>query len=278
MASYAWLDAPPRRRQPIPSRDLATGVGMGLGSCGVALLLAMSMELPEPAPEEPLTISIGVTEAETPSGASGSPGGGGGASGSPAPAIADEGPSIEAPTFIDPTAASPRPTTTTTVAPHPRTHRRPSGPAPALPGLGDLDGPVEEPGNGGGPRGTGGLDGNGSAVGEDSGGGNDNGDGGLAAYRSQLAAWLSSHFHVTGSGLSPSALRALRVRATLELSEDRVVTDVHLEPTGTAAIDEAARQALESVREQPAPEPPPGYGVVQRRIRVTFRCRPDTCS
>jgi hypothetical protein len=83
---------------------------------------------------------------------------------------------------------------------------------------------------------------------------------------------------VEGSGLDAKALRALRVRAVLELSEDRVVVDYHLTPTGTAVIDEAARRALEAVKGQPAPAPPPGLGSLQRRLNVVLTCRPDTCS
>ncbi|MCX4244078.1 hypothetical protein [Paraliomyxa miuraensis] len=277
MISVRWLDVAPRRRLAIPSQDLAVGITGGLVLCLVALVLATSVGSGPPQPEPPLRVSIGVMERTPSGGAGGGVADGPSTPGTEATQTLEQGPPIEAPTFVDPTASPAPEQPSPSPLPRRRTHRRVAGPVPMLPGLGDLEGPAEPPGGGGAGSGGGGP-GDGSGDGNGSGSGGGTGDGALAAYRSQLAAWLSSRFHVTGSGLSPSALRALRVRAVLELSEDRVVVDFSLEPTGTAAIDDAARAALESVRGQPAPEPPAGYGAVQSRIRVTFRCRPNTCS
>lgn len=284
--AYAWLDAPPRRRLRIPSRDLALGVAMGVGLCALALGLAASMELEPPAPEEPVTISVGVLGLDAPTG------GRGGARREGSPGRPRARPRAATPDVADPSAAEASATAPGTAvtgpmgsgltsSTRPRGPRGPSPTLPALPGLGDLMEPIGESGGdgegeGGSPGGATDDDGNGDGNG--SGSGDGSGNGAVAAYRSQLAAWLSARFHVEGSGLSPAALKALRVRASLELSDDRVVVDYDLEPTGTDVIDEAARRALDSVLGHPTPEPPPGYGAVQRRIRVTFVCRPSTCS
>lgn len=269
----AWLDVPPRRRPAIPSRDLAAGVAMGVGLCAVVLAITAGMEQKAPpAPEEPLTVSIGVLATSNPGS------GGGGAPGRAGKAGKRRGRKD---------AASPSSTSepATPQQPHASssTSRVPaiSVPSPVwetpggLPGLGDLGEPSEDTAEGEGEGGTGGGEGNGGSGAGAEGGGE--GDGGLGAYRSQLAAWLASHFHVEGSGLGPTALRKLRVRAVLELGDDRVVIDYRLTPTGTPAVDEAAKRALEEVKGQPLPAPPPGLGSLQQRIHVVLTCRPDTC-
>lgn len=262
---HAWLDVPPRRRQALSSRDLAIGVAIGVGLCMVALLMAASMRLtPQPVAEEPLTVSIGVLARSEP---------GAGGSGESKPAgkpgkrrgrKANEPPPSSEP--AQPHHASPGASALPLPLPIP-SQEAPAG----LPGLGDLGEPVDgtEDGNGGGDGGSEGGNGSAGAGGQ--------GDGGLGAYRSQLASWLASHFHVEGSGLDAKALRQLRVRAVLELGDDLVVTDYRLQPTGTAAVDDAARRALEAVKGQPIPAPPPGLGALQRRINVVLTCRPDTC-
>lgn len=269
--AHAWLDATPRRRLPIPPRDLAAGITMGLGLCVVALGLAASMKLVTEAPEEPITISIGVRHATAAQSQ-------GGRSGGLSPS---EGPRSPRETSQEPTAATVDSSSPRTPARSTRPRAKRAGVVPSLPGLGDLEDPPSEPGDGGGGASAGGAGGGGEGDGDGgdgTGAGGGTGNGALAAYRSQLAAWLSARFHVEGSGLDPRKLGALRVRASLRLSEDRVVLSYDLEPTGIDVIDEAARRALESVLGQPAPEPPPGYGAVQPKIRVTFVCRPGTCS
>lgn len=271
-APRAFLDVPPRRRPSIPARDLAAGVAMGVGLCVVVLAITAAMERePPPVPDEPMTVSIGVMATSVPGS------GGGGAPGRAGKAGKRRGRKSAAST-------SPTSPTSEPVPPHHHasssTSRVPaiSVPSPAwetpggLPGLGDLGDAAEggEDGDGGTGAGEGGGDGGG-------GDGSGDGDGGLGAYRSQLAAWLASHFHVEGSGLGATALRKLRVRAVLELSEDRVVIDYQLTLTGTPAVDEAAKRALEAVKGQPVPAPPPGLGSLQRRIHVVLTCRPDTC-
>lgn len=263
----AWLDVPPRRRPAIPSRDLAAGVAMSAGLCALVLVIAASIEKePPPVPEEPLRVSIGVLATSNP-GASG--GGAPGRAGKPGKRRGRKN-AAQTPSASEP--ATPQPHASPSASRVPAI----SVPSPTwdtpgdLPGLGDLDEPGDgtEPGEDGDGA-TGGGDGSGDGAGE--------GDGGLGAYRSQLAAWLASHFHVEGSGLGATALRKLRVRAVLELGEDRVVIDYRLTPTGTPAVDEAAKRALDEVKGKPLPAPPPGLGSLQQRIHVVLTCRPDTC-
>jgi hypothetical protein len=181
------------------------------------------------------------------------------------------------PSASEPPSESPRSTASTSRVP-PISVPSPTWETPAgLPGLGDLGEPVEGPAEGEAEGGTGGDGGSGEGSGETAGSGAGTGDGGLGAYRSELAAWLASHFHVEGSGLDAKALGKLRVRAVLELSEDRIVTDYSVQATGTPAIDDAARRALEAVKGQPVPAPPASLGSLQRRITVVLTCRPDTC-
>lgn len=273
-AARAFLDVPPRRRPSIPARDLAAGVAMGVGLCAVVLAITAAMESkPPPTPDEPLTVSIGVMATSEPGS------GGGGAPGRAGKAGKRRGRKGATPTSPTSEPATPQPhapssTSTSRVpaisVPSP-TWETPGG----LPGLGDLGDPAEGTDAGEGEGGTGAGEGNGEGGGGGDGGGD--GDGGLGAYRSQLAAWLASHFHVEGSGLGATALRKLRVRAVLELDDDRVVIDYQLTLTGTPAVDEAAKRALEAVKGQPVPAPPAGLGSLQRRIHVVLTCRPDTC-
>jgi hypothetical protein len=272
VVTQAWLDVPPRRRVAIPAGDLAIGVGLGLALCMVGMVLAASLKPPPPPPlDVPLRVSIGVL-------ATGDPGPSGGGepkrAGKPGkrrarkdaatPTSASESPSEPPPPHSTPSTSRVPPIS----VPSP-TWETPAG----LPGLGDLGEPVEGPADGEAEGGTG----SGEGSGETAGSGAGTGDGGLGAYRSELAAWLASHFHVEGSGLDAKALLGLRVRAVLELSEDRIVTDYSFQATGTAAIDDAARRALEAVKGQPVPAPPASLGSLQRRITVVLTCRPDTC-
>ena len=271
----AWLDVPPRRRASIPARDLGAGLGIGVGLCVLLLAIAAGMDDDTPPrPEEPLTVSIGVlasTDARA-AGSAGAPGRGGkpgrrrGRKDAASTSTASE-PS-------EPTSTPPHhahDSSSASALPPPTVPSPWDAPGlPGLPGLGDLGEPSQDTGEGEG--GTGGDEGGGD------GGGGGGGDGGLGAYRSQLAAWLASHFHVEGSGLGATALRKLRVRAVLELDDSRVVVGYRLTPTGTPAVDEAAKRALEDVKGQPVPAPPPGHGSLQRRINEVLTCRPDTCS
>jgi hypothetical protein len=101
----------------------------------------------------------------------------------------------------------------------------------------------------------------------------------LAAYRQRLQGWLSAHFYVTNSGLSKDALRKAKIRATLEITEARIVVGHTIEPGGHPALEAAARRALDRVMGQPVPEPPQHYpGPLQRSISVTFTCTEDTCN
>ncbi len=262
----AWLDVPPRRRPGLPWRDLGIGVAMGVGLCAVAMAIVAGMELaPPPAAEEPLTVSIGVLAK------SGEPGAGsGGSGGSGKPGKRRERKASPHPPAGEPAQPRHPSSGASSLPPQPLSVPSPWDAPGGLPGLGDLGEPVE-----GSTDGDGGTGGGGSGDGGTADGGT--GDGGLGAYRSQLASWLAAHFHVEGSGLDAKALRQLRVRAVLELSEDRVVTDARFQPTGTPAVDEAARRALEAVKGQPLPAPPPSLGTLQRRINVVLTCRPDTC-
>lgn len=265
-----WLDVTARRREAIPSRDLAVGIAIGMGLCIVSAVLVASMDLrAAPEPEEPLTVSIGVLPAASaPSGSAGA--GGPTRSGKPGKRGRRAAPT-DATSHAEP---APTPSHAPSTS-HPRSF--PDVPAPPgepldLPGLGDLGEPSAEPGEGGDPESPG--EGNGTGTGTGTG----EGDGGLGAYRAQLAAWLAANFHVEGSGLGPTALGKLRVRAVLELSEDRVVLSYQLKPSSNAVIDDAARRALEAVKGSTAPAPPPGLGPLQRRLEVVLVCRPDTCN
>jgi hypothetical protein len=101
----------------------------------------------------------------------------------------------------------------------------------------------------------------------------------VAAYRQRLQRWLSLHFFVTDSGLSREALAGAKIRATLEIDDDRIVVGHSLAPGGHPALRAAAQRALERVRGQPVPEPPQHYpGPLQRSISVTFTCTEETCS
>jgi len=97
-------------------------------------------------------------------------------------------------------------------------------------------------------------------------------------YRAKIAAWFSSRFRVSGSGLPQEELARYRVSAVVNVGADRTVTGYSLAPSGNAAFDAAARSALESSRGQSLPPPPENYpDVVQSRINVTFVCRGNRC-
>lgn len=268
---HAWLDVPLRRRPAIPLRDVAAGVAMSVGICALVLVLAASMERePPPTPEEPLRVSIGVLATSDPgTRGGGAPGRAGKAGKRRGRKSAKQPPSTSEP--ATPQLHAPASTSRVPAISVPSPTWETPG---VLPGLGDLDAPDDgtEPGE----DGDGATEGGGGGEGSGEGGGGE-GDGGLGAYRSQLAAWFASHFHVEGSGLGATALRKLRVRAVLELGEDRVVIEYRLTPTGMPAVDEAAKRALEAVKGKPLPAPPPGLGALQQRIHVVLTCRPDTC-
>jgi TonB C terminal len=97
-------------------------------------------------------------------------------------------------------------------------------------------------------------------------------------YRAKIAAWFSSRFRVTGSGLAQADLLKYRVSAHVTLGPDRTVASYTLAPSGNAAFDGAARAALEGARGQPLPPPPENYpDVAQTQINVTFVCRENRC-
>jgi hypothetical protein len=100
----------------------------------------------------------------------------------------------------------------------------------------------------------------------------------ISLYRARLIGWFSSRFRVSGSGLSPEELGKVRVGASVQLSNDRVVTGYHVVPSGNSAFDAAARATLEGTIGQQLPPPPENYPeAVQNQISLTFVCRPSTC-
>ncbi len=97
-------------------------------------------------------------------------------------------------------------------------------------------------------------------------------------YRAKIAAWFSSRFRVSGSGLDKAALLRYRVSATVSVGEGRAVSGFTVAPSGNAAFDAAARGALEGARGQTIPPPPENYpDVAQSQINVTFVCRENRC-
>lgn len=97
-------------------------------------------------------------------------------------------------------------------------------------------------------------------------------------YRAKIAAWFSSRFRVSGSGLPKEQITKIRVSATVSVSPDRTVSSFNVSPSGNAAFDAAARSALESARGQSLPPPPENYpDVAQSQIHVTFVCRENRC-
>jgi hypothetical protein len=97
-------------------------------------------------------------------------------------------------------------------------------------------------------------------------------------YRARIAAWFSSRFRVSGSGLSQEELTALKVGATVELSPDRRVVSYSIVPSGNAAFDAAARATLEGAKGDTIPPPPENYpDTIQSRISVTFVCKENRC-
>jgi hypothetical protein len=97
-------------------------------------------------------------------------------------------------------------------------------------------------------------------------------------YRAKIAAWFSSRFRVSGSGLSKTELVKYRVSATVSLGADHTVGGFTLVPSGSAAFDAAARATLEGAKGQALPPPPENYpDVAQSQINVTFVCRENRC-
>jgi hypothetical protein len=97
-------------------------------------------------------------------------------------------------------------------------------------------------------------------------------------YRAKIAAWFSSRFRVSGSGLGKQDLLRYRVSASVSVGPDRTVNGFSVVASGNAAFDAAARTALEGARGQALPPPPENYpDVAQNRISVTFVCRENRC-
>jgi hypothetical protein len=97
-------------------------------------------------------------------------------------------------------------------------------------------------------------------------------------YRAKIAAWFSSRFRVSGSGLGKDQLVKLRVSAVVSVGPDRTVSGYSIVPSGNAAFDAAARTTLEGARGQSLPPPPENYpDVAQSQINVTFVCRENRC-
>ncbi len=97
-------------------------------------------------------------------------------------------------------------------------------------------------------------------------------------YRAKIAAWFSSRFRVSGSGLGKDELVKVRVSATVTLGADRTVSGYTVVPSGNAVFDRAAHATLEGSRGQALPPPPENYpDVAQTRINVTFVCRENRC-
>ena len=97
-------------------------------------------------------------------------------------------------------------------------------------------------------------------------------------YRAKIAAWFSSRFRVSGSGLGKADLLKYRVSAVVSVGPDRTVTGYTIVPSGNAAFDAAARTTLEGSRGQSLPPPPENYpDVAQSQINVTFVCRENRC-
>jgi hypothetical protein len=97
-------------------------------------------------------------------------------------------------------------------------------------------------------------------------------------YRAKIAAWFSSRFRVSGSGLGKAELVKYRVSATVSLGADRTVSGYSIAPSGNAAFDAAARATLEGAKGQSLPPPPENYpDMAQSQINVTFVCRENRC-
>lgn len=97
-------------------------------------------------------------------------------------------------------------------------------------------------------------------------------------YRARIAAWFSSRFRVTGSGLPQEELVKYRVVATVQLTEDHHVAGYVIVPSGNATFDAAARSMLESTKGDAIPPPPENYpDTVQRQISLTLICKENRC-
>lgn len=96
-------------------------------------------------------------------------------------------------------------------------------------------------------------------------------------YRSRIAGWFSSRFRVSGSGLPQEELVKLRVLASVQLSDRRVVSFT-ITPSGNGAFDAAARAMLEGAKGAEIPPPPENYpDTVQNQISLTLVCRENRC-
>jgi len=100
----------------------------------------------------------------------------------------------------------------------------------------------------------------------------------IRLYRQRVEAWFAARFRVAGSGLPQSTLQAARVRARVSVDEHRRVQTYVIVASRVAAVDTAARAALDAVVGLELPPPPQDYpGAVQRQISITFVCREDAC-
>lgn len=96
-------------------------------------------------------------------------------------------------------------------------------------------------------------------------------------YRARIAGWFSSRFRVSGSGLPQEELVKLRVLASVQLADRRVVSYT-ITPSGNAAFDAAARSMLEGAKGAEIPPPPENYpDTVQNQISLTLVCRENRC-
>jgi hypothetical protein len=97
-------------------------------------------------------------------------------------------------------------------------------------------------------------------------------------YRAKIAAWFSSRFRVSGSGLGKDELVKYRVSATVSLGPDRTVSGYTIVSSGSSVFDAAARATLDGSKGQALPPPPENYpDVAQSQINVTFICRENRC-
>jgi hypothetical protein len=100
----------------------------------------------------------------------------------------------------------------------------------------------------------------------------------VGQWRARIAGWFSSKFHVHGSGLPPEELTKYRVSAVVQLSPDGTVTDYSMTPSGNAAIDAAAKAALDAAKGQQIPPRPENLSPEPLpQFPVTFICTEKKC-
>jgi len=101
----------------------------------------------------------------------------------------------------------------------------------------------------------------------------------VGQWRARIAGWFSSKFHVHGSGLPPEELTKYRVSAVVQLSPDGTVTDYSMNPSGNAAIDAAAKAALDAAKGNQIPPRPENIADDKplTQFPVTFICTEKKC-